>query len=188
MPAPHTSLLPAGRLTVALSVLVGLLVLGITGFLRGSPSPPDPGTFSAVAQSGADLADLEERRTDPTIVTVATSPPRSIATLPTVTPRRARARPTATAPRADYAAPTRPTLAPDRSQTSLPTVTPADSIAPSRRGCDPAYPEERTCIPPGPPLAQPCAITDERNFTVLPPDPRGLDRDRDGIGCEPIAP
>lgn len=57
-----------------------------------------------------------------------------------------------------------------------------------RSGCDPAYPEERTCIPPGPPFAQGCAITEERNFTVLPPDPQGLDRDRDGIGCEPIHP
>jgi hypothetical protein len=55
-----------------------------------------------------------------------------------------------------------------------------------RSGCDPAYPEERTCIPPGPPFNQGCAITAERNFVVLPPDPQGLDRDQDGIGCEPI--
>lgn len=52
--------------------------------------------------------------------------------------------------------------------------------------CDPAYPEARTCIPYGPPFAQGCAITPERNFTVLPPDPQGLDADGDGIGCEPI--
>jgi hypothetical protein len=57
-----------------------------------------------------------------------------------------------------------------------------------RTGCDPAYPDARTCIPPGPPLAWPCSITTERNFTVLPPDPRRLDADGDGIGCEPIAP
>jgi hypothetical protein len=74
-----------------------------------------------------------------------------------------------------------PTIAVSGDQSATP---PANS----RQGCDPAYPEERTCIPPGPPLAAPCAITDERNFTVLPPDPRRLDRDGDGIGCEPISP
>jgi hypothetical protein len=56
----------------------------------------------------------------------------------------------------------------------------------ARADCDPAYPDERTCIPPGPPFDQGCAITDQRNFTVLPPDPQHLDADGDGIGCEPI--
>ncbi|MEZ4562927.1 MAG: hypothetical protein R2853_09330 [Thermomicrobiales bacterium] len=67
--------------------------------------------------------------------------------------------------------------------TTLPTATPE----PARSGCDPAYPEARTCIPPGPPWDQGCAITAERRFTVRPPDPQGLDHDGDGIGCEPIA-
>ena len=31
-----------------------------------------------------------------------------------------------------------------------------------------------------------CAITEERLFEVLPPDPQRLDHDGDGIGCEPI--
>jgi hypothetical protein len=61
------------------------------------------------------------------------------------------------------------------------------AVAPNRTGCDPAYPDERTCIPSGSPLDAPCSITDERNFTVLPPDPRDLDADGDGIGCEPIS-
>ena len=39
----------------------------------------------------------------------------------------------------------------------------------------------------GLPLAEPCSITDQRNFTVLAPDPRRLDADGDGIGCEPIS-
>jgi hypothetical protein len=63
-----------------------------------------------------------------------------------------------------------------------PTPTPTSD----RPGCDPAYPDDRTCIPPGPPFDQGCAITGERRFTVLPPDPQGLDHDHDGIGCEPI--
>lgn len=65
--------------------------------------------------------------------------------------------------------------------TRVPTVTPS-----SRDGCDPAYPDEDTCIPPGPPFNQGCAVTEERRFTVLPPDPQRLDHDKDGIGCEPV--
>jgi hypothetical protein len=73
-----------------------------------------------------------------------------------------------------------PTATPERALVlEVPTV-------PTRFGCDPAYPESRTCIPPGPPFNQGCAITDEREFTVLPPDPQRLDRDKDGIGCEPV--
>jgi hypothetical protein len=64
----------------------------------------------------------------------------------------------------------------------------AHAVTQDRTGCDPAYPDERTCITPGRPLAAPCSITDQRNFTVLSPDPRGLDADHDGIGCEPISP
>lgn len=64
----------------------------------------------------------------------------------------------------------------------------AHAVRLDRTGCDPAYPDQRTCIAPGSPLAEPCSITDQRNFTVLRPDPRGLDTDGDGIGCEPISP
>lgn len=64
----------------------------------------------------------------------------------------------------------------------------AQAVTQDRTGCDPAYPDARTCIAPGRPLAAPCSITDQRNFTVLAPDPRRLDADHDGIGCEPISP
>lgn len=81
-----------------------------------------------------------------------------------------------------------PTDAPDDrlEASSTPPASPATPTR-SRDGCDPAYPDERTCIPPGPPFAQGCAITDERRFTVLPPDPQRLDHDGDGIGCEPVS-
>jgi hypothetical protein len=77
---------------------------------------------------------------------------------------------------------------------ALPTVKPSPTIELSsaklayeaRPGCDAAYPEERTCIPPGPPFKQGCKITDQRLFKVLPPDPQHLDSDGDGIGCEPV--
>ena len=108
--------------------------------------------------------------------------PRVIAVLPTVTPPEEPA-----APRAGYAAASLAALEPLRAVTSLPTVMPPrEPKEPERTGCDPAYPEERTCIPPGPPFDQGCAITSERRFEVLPPDPQGLDHDGDGIGCEPI--
>lgn len=79
---------------------------------------------------------------------------------------------------------------PTPSPTPTPTPTPIPATpapVPLREGCDPAYPDARTCIPPGPPFDQGCAITEERRFTVLPPDPQGLDHDNDGIGCEPVA-
>lgn len=108
--------------------------------------------------------------------------PRLIATLPTVAPPEEPA-----APRAGYAAASLPSLEPPRAITSLPTVTPTlEPKEPERTGCDPAYPEERTCIPLGPPFDQGCSITSERLFQVLPPDPQHLDHDNDGIGCEPI--
>lgn len=75
---------------------------------------------------------------------------------------------------------------PEATQASDATVAATEPAA-ERSACDPAYPEDRTCIPPGPPFDQGCAITTERNFVVLPPDPQNLDRDRDGIGCEPIS-
>lgn len=70
---------------------------------------------------------------------------------------------------------------------TAPPATPAATPTNKRTGCDPAYPDAETCIPPGPPFDQGCAITDERRFIVLPPDPQGLDRDKNGIGCEPVA-
>lgn len=93
-------------------------------------------------------------------------------------------------PEAAVESPT-PTPVPTRTSkpaTSTPTTTlPATPVSDVRTGCDPAYPDANTCIPPGPPFEQGCAITDERHFTVLPPDPQGLDRDNNGIGCEPVS-
>jgi hypothetical protein len=84
----------------------------------------------------------------------------------------------------EAAAPPQTTATPTATPTAIPATPTPD---PSRAGCDPAYPDASTCIPPGPPFEQGCAITDERRFPVLPPDPQGLDHDGDGIGCEPIA-
>jgi hypothetical protein len=51
----------------------------------------------------------------------------------------------------------------------------------SKQNCDPAYPD--LCVPKDSPDLK-CSDVKERNFKVLPPDPHGFDRDRNGIGCE----
>jgi hypothetical protein len=128
-----------------------------------------------------------EETTQVTPLALPTLPPtRSLATLPTFTPPRETGTRAEDAPRIGYTTAALATLAPQSSVLSLPTVSPSREPEPTRAGCDPAYPDERTCIPPGPPFEQGCAITDERRFTVLAPDPQHLDHDGDGIGCEPM--
>jgi hypothetical protein len=145
------------------------------------------GLFGTLANEWARPVAVQEATYSMSIAEPASLPrsvaslPRVIAALPTVSPPDEPA-----APRAGYAAASLPALEPLRAVTSLPTVSPLELIEPERTGCDPAYPEERTCIPPGPPFDQGCSITSERRFEVLPPDPQGLDHDGDGIGCEPI--
>jgi hypothetical protein len=151
---------------------VVLVALALAGF----------GFFGTLANDWARPVEVQEA-THGMSIEAPSSLPRSIATLPTVTP------PEEPAPRAGYAAASLPSLAPQRAVASLPAVTPTPEPKESKRkrtGCDPAYPEQRTCIPPGPPFDQGCAITSERLFEVLPPDPQRLDHDGDGIGCEPI--
>jgi len=139
------------------------------------------GLFSTVANEWARPVAVQEA-TYGMSIEAPSSLPRSIATLPTITPLDMPA-----PPRAGYAAASLPALEPQRAVASLPAVTPtSEPKKPERTGCDPAYPEERTCIPPGPPFDQGCAVTSERLFKVLPPDPQRLDHDGDGIGCEPI--
>lgn len=46
--------------------------------------------------------------------------------------------------------------------------------------CDSSYPD--ICLPSSPDVN--CGDISDKRFKVLPPDPHGLDRDGDGIGCE----
>jgi hypothetical protein len=154
-----------------LNTRVVLVALSLAGY----------GLFGTLANEWARPAAIQEATYSMSIEAPA-SLPRVIAALPTVTPPEM-----PPPPRAGYAAASLPSLEPLRAVTSLPTVTPPlEPQEPERTGCDPAYPEERTCIPPGPPFDQGCAITSERLFKVLSPDPQRLDHDGDGIGCEPI--
>ncbi len=56
-----------------------------------------------------------------------------------------------------------------------------EMIVESEINCDPSYPT--VCIPPWPPDLD-CGEIRYTNFEVLPDDPHGFDRDKDGIGCE----
>jgi micrococcal nuclease len=47
--------------------------------------------------------------------------------------------------------------------------------------CDQSYPD--FCIPPNLPDLN-CSDIPYRRFRVIPPDPHGFDKDKDGIGCE----
>jgi micrococcal nuclease len=66
-------------------------------------------------------------------------------------------------------------------ESSGPAPAPAPQPAPPQTGCHPSYPD--FCIPPPPPDLN-CPDIGANWFTVLPPDPHGFDRDRDGWGCE----
>ena len=62
-----------------------------------------------------------------------------------------------------------------------PTNAPTPVGVAPQQPCSPAYPT--VCIPPPPPYMD-CGEIAHQGFVVLRPDPHGLDRDRDGIGCE----
>ena len=68
----------------------------------------------------------------------------------------------------------------ERSEDGTENINP-DSARPAQQQCDPSYPD--ICIAPPPPDLN-CNDISETNFKVLPPDPHGFDRDRDGVGCE----
>ena len=160
-------------LILVASVAFGMLLLA--GQFLAAPQRQSRWTTTAPATVAAAI--------DPT--NIVELPTRAVtitpAILPTLTPAVAASLPTRTSP---AVLPTRPMTEEmmQASPTHVPTPTPR-----SREGCDPAYPDDETCIPPGPPYNQGCAITEERRFTVLPPDPQRLDHDEDGIGCEPIS-
>jgi hypothetical protein len=71
-----------------------------------------------------------------------------------------------------------PTTAPERI-----TISPSETTPPTSNlnSCDTSYPD--FCIPSPPPNLN-CPDIPQKNFKVLPPDPHGFDRDRDGVGCE----
>ena len=70
-------------------------------------------------------------------------------------------------------------VCPTSTPTEISTTTSGDLATPAPAGnCNPAYPD--LCLTHD----QTCTEIGVHNFKVLPPDPYGLDRDNDGIGCE----
>lgn len=157
--------------SVALILLVVGGTLGLVAYLSASqlPAPPSVARLDAASSGGFAVAVAPTSSPRPVHAPTATAAPR-VADLPTAV----------SAPQYAQTIPD-----PTRAVVHTPEAS-RDGDATSRFGCDPAYPEARTCIPPGPPFDQGCAITEQRLFDVLPPDPQGLDHDGDGIGCEPI--
>jgi hypothetical protein len=152
-------------IAVALSIAA---VIHLQAGIDGALAPPD-------------AAPASDTLTQPPPLTV-TEMDWSAGRLPTAAPERLMTGFAVATPFvAGASLPRRPT-----EQPSQISPTPSPAPEPPRAACDPAYPDDRTCIPPGPPFDQGCAITSERRFTVLAPDPQGLDHDNDGIGCEPI--
>jgi len=61
------------------------------------------------------------------------------------------------------------------------TFSTSQTSAQEINNCDPSYPD--VCI--SPPAPDPdCNDIPDNDFTVLAPDPHGLDSEGDGIGCE----
>ena len=177
---PAKELIVKPRVIAIALVLAGALQLAASVSETRAPAAPDTIAHSQLAAAGPD----------------APTSTRHSGRLPTAAPDRLMPAFVASTPFAaiDIATLPREVASLPREGSSLPRSEPRQATAsppsptptPDRSDCDPAYPDDRTCIPPGPPFDQGCAITDERRFTVLSPDPQRLDHDDDGIGCEPI--
>ena len=76
-------------------------------------------------------------------------------------------------------------MSPPATATPIPIVVPTlQPLSAPAGDCHPSYPD--FCIP-APPPALDCespTLVARTNVTVLPPDPHGLDRDGNGVGCE----
>jgi micrococcal nuclease len=81
-----------------------------------------------------------------------------------------------------------PTESPTSTPTESPTFTPMESPTATEEpvgNCSPAY--ANVCIPPPPPDLNCPEIREQYGCNidvVFWPDPHGIDRDQDGIGCE----
>ncbi len=174
MKALIASLVFVGSVAAGMVLLAGQFLAAPVRETRLGETPPPTAVVAFMPSTIAELPTREARSAPPPSPTAEPAIPTSYparnfsAVLPTQPATRA-----ATQTQTQAQTQSLPTL--------VPTVTPS-----SREGCDPAYPDEETCIPPGPPFDQGCAVTEERRFTVLPPDPQRLDHDNDGIGCEPV--
>jgi hypothetical protein len=147
--------------------MLGLLLAGC-----GTAGVPAPPTDGAAAVAGAAAV-----TTEPTTEAPPTEAPTTEA--PTTAAPPARPAPPRVPPRPVPPKPVHPRPAPPR---------PASPKPPAASGCDPAYPT--VCLRDG--IGDYDCEGGSGNgpnyvggpIKVLPPDPFGLDKDHDGIGCE----
>ena len=144
------------RLPLLALPLALLLLAACSSSEDAAPQSPSPTNERA-------RATLDAKRTTPAPVITTLSPTEAPTAVPT-------------------APPTLPPTAPPTAPPTLPPTAPPTAPPAPAANCDPSYPT--VCIPPPPPDLD-CGDITFRRFTVLPPDPHGLDgNDNDGIGCE----
>ena len=139
------------------------LAAGVVLVLVGAAaaSPPEPAGNAGAAPATTAPATTTSRTTTTAPPPTTTAPSPTPALVPTSLP----APPPPPPPPA-----TTPKVPPQQATTQ-----------PPQRNCHPSYPT--LCLPPAPPDLD-CGDVDAKDFSVLPPDPHGLDGDKDGIGCE----
>lgn len=158
-------------------VMAGAAVVGCSGQRSERFVPPDSAR-STPDKEKSDRARAQAATAEAVPPTVAAQRGATPTATPTMRPPA-----TATATSAATAKPAPPTNTPRPQPTPMPQPTAAVQQTPTagRAGCDASYPT--VCIPPPPPDLD-CPEVPFKRFKVLPPDPHGFDRDRDGIGCE----
>jgi hypothetical protein len=137
------------------------------------PPPLCHGTGRANFSAGIGVPYESGRPSSPT------SPPPAAPAPPVAT---APAAPAAPVPTARPGEPQAPTTRPTRTPEPIPTDTPTGPV--EGENCSPSYPD--FCLPPPPPDKNCPEVVAIHGcgFRVNPPDPHGLDRENDGIGCE----
>ena len=148
------------------SIILMLFAILLTACTPPTPPPP---TVDVPATQGAMIATIMAQHTE---TEAARSTQTSTVTLTPSTTETPGATSTPSA-----------TDTPKPTTTSAPSATveiiyPTATDIPLAGNCNPAYPD--LCLTHD----VTCTEIGVHNFRVLPPDPYGLDRDNDGIGCE----
>ncbi len=142
---------------------------------------------AAASSGGGDNTDVLEATQEPTSSPTLSPTSEPTATQTPVPTEEPKATPTSPPPEPTQTPPPPPPPEPTPTPPPPPPPQPTPTPAPITN-CDPSYPT--VCIPIGA-ADYDCAGGSGNGpnyiagpLTVLPPDPHGLDRDGDGIGCE----
>jgi hypothetical protein len=148
----------SSKATAALvAAAVGIVVIAIRASSSSLDSAPSSTGVTNGDRPAATVNARPAPKTVPTTVTSSDSETESAGRAPATLPAR----------------PTQPLFAQSTSVVAASPTTDGE--------CDPSYPG--VCIKPPPPLLT-CRNIPYRRFAVRPPDPHGLDPDKDGVGCE----